>query len=178
MVIVIGGVIGGVIAGGIAIIAMAFTSGLRATRIATDDGLVGDQWAIYFRDQDGLIAASPAVVSAPVSLTSQHAAIATTPIPSDTLAPGLYRVSIYQRVTTAAGVSSSLTTAISWTDGGISCSFSGAAMTGNTTATTQSFSQLIRVDRATPVSYTTTYASNPATVMQYSLDVVLETVSV
>lgn len=112
-----------------------------------------------------------------VTLEAQAASIGTTPIPTDTLAAGLYRVTVSQRITVAAGVSSSLQTTISWTDGGVAQSFSGTALTANTTATTGSFTLLMHIDATTPISYATTYASNAAGAMEYRLDLVLEQVS-
>lgn len=111
-----------------------------------------------------------------VDLAAQGAAIGTTAIGSPS-ATGLYRVSVYQRITTVAGVSSSLTTTIAWTESGVACSQAGAALTGNLTTTTGSFTLLIRADAATPISYSTAYASNAAGVMKYRISITLESVS-
>ena len=111
----------------------------------------------------------------PVEHTAQSASIATTSLPTDgDLSAGLYRVTYYARITTAAGVSSSLTVNFGWTDGAISQTHSGAAMTGNSNTTWQTDSILIYVDAATPISYSTTYASDAAGAMQYQLFVTLE----
>ena len=67
--------------------------------------------------------------TSPVSLTAQGASIGVTAIPTSSLASGLYRVSYYCRITTAAGVSSSLIVTFSFTDGGVACSFASAALT-------------------------------------------------
>ena len=118
---------------------------------------------------------------APVSLTGQSASIGTTPIPVATLSSGLYRVTWSARITTPAttgAATSSLTVTLGWTDATLACTISGAALTGNTTTTTQSATQLVRVDAASPITYATTYASNTAGQMVYRLDVVLEAVSV
>lgn len=131
----------------------------------------------YMRDVRADLDASPASFE-PVSLTGQNASIGTTAIPTDgDLSAGLYRVTVYQRVTTIAVTSSSLTTAISWTDGAVACAFSGTALTGNTTATVGSFSFLLRTDAASPISYATTYASNGAGEMRYRLSIVLERIA-
>ena len=96
------------------------------------------------------------------------------------LPAGLYRISCYAHVTQAATVSSSLTVTLWWTEGGASKSYSGAAITGSTTTTTQSLSVLVRMDASAlqlcnpSYLYTTTYGSVGATVMKYSLDVTLE----
>jgi len=49
-------------------------------------------------------------------------------------------------------------------------------MTGNTTATVGSLTFLVRVDKATAITYATTYVSVGATAMQYRLDVLCEQV--
>lgn len=151
---------------------------LNEPLIMGDDGMMNPRWYIYFRDQNDQVNSTPQRVIAPVQLTVQDASIGTTPLPTDALAPGLYSVQYYARITTAAGVSSSLTVTISWTDGSVACSLSGAAMTGNTTGTVQTNTYLIKVDQASPISYSTTYASNPAGAMEYSLDIVLQAISV
>jgi len=104
----------------------------------------------------------------------QNAAIGTTPIPLGALAQGVYRVSVFMRVTVAAVTSSSLTLTVGFTHGGVSCTFSGAALTGNTTATVQSNQFVIAIDASTPVTYAFAYASNGAGEMKYTYRVVLE----
>jgi len=110
------------------------------------------------------------------ALSGATAATAPTAIQTPTLNAGLYRVSWYARITTPASVSSSLTVTIHWTDGGIVCSVSGAAMTGNTTSTVQSGSVLVQVDPNTTINYETAYTS-VGTPMAYALDVVAELVA-
>lgn len=117
----------------------------------------------------------------PVSLTGQGASIGTTAIPTATLSEGLYRVTWSARITTPAttgAATSSLTVTLGWTDQGLACTVSGTAMTGNTTTTTQSGTQMVRVDGASPITYATTYASNTAGQMRYRLDLVLEALAV
>jgi hypothetical protein len=111
-----------------------------------------------------------------VALTAQGASISATSFSPGVLAAGLYRVSYYARCTTAAGVSSGLIVTFGWTDGGVACALASADMTGNTTATTQSGTSIIRIDAGSAITYATTYASNAAGVMRYALDVVLEKV--
>jgi len=123
--------------------------------------------------------ASPARLQV-TSVTGQTASISTTPIVTGSLATGLYRVTWYARVTTPAttgAATSSLTVTAGWTDGGVTCTYSGAAMTGNTTGTVQSQTLMVNVDAATPVTYATTYASNTAGQMVYKLSLVLEQVN-
>lgn len=110
----------------------------------------------------------------PVTLTAQQASIATTPIPMPQIGAGLYRISVYARVTQAATVSSSLDATIGWTDGTVSCTHTLAAVTGNTTATVLLGSVVVRSDQATALTYATTYASVGATPMQYRIDVMVE----
>lgn len=109
----------------------------------------------------------------PVVLTAQTATIATTPFPLGNNPGGLYRLSFYTRITTPASVSSSLTVGFSWTDGGVACTASGTALTGNTTNATQSGATVIRSDASAPMNFSTIYAS-VGTPMAYRLDAILE----
>ncbi|MCC6417228.1 MAG: hypothetical protein IT429_03150 [Gemmataceae bacterium] len=142
--------------------------------LTSAQGILRLPWIIYFRNQADAVANTPQQTTSPVSVAGSTASIGITPIPSDPLAPGLYRVTWYARIVTAAGVSSSLTVTISWTDGGIACSTSGAALNGNTVASAQSETRMARIDQATPISYATTYASNPAAAMAYDLVIIVE----
>lgn len=112
-----------------------------------------------------------------VTLTSQAAAITTTPFSLGVLSAGLYRVSWYARITQAATVNSSLTVTIGWTESGTSQSQSGAAMVGNTTTTGQSGSVLVQSDAVAPITYATTYVSAGATPMKYRLQFAVESVN-
>ena len=116
------------------------------------------------------------------SLTGQTASLSATALDTGALAPGVYRVSYAARITTAASTSSSVTITISWMDGNVAQTQSGAAMTGNTTTTQQNASFLIHVGPNTlssndVVKYATTYASSGGTAMQYSLYVMVESLS-
>lgn len=107
-----------------------------------------------------------------LALTAQTAALATTTLlmPQLPSTPaGLFRVSYYARVTTAAGTSSSLQVTIGWTDGGVACTRTFTAITGNTTATTDAQGILVSADNASSITIATAYASNPAAAMVYSL---------
>lgn len=104
-----------------------------------------------------------------VSLEAQAASIAATDIKTPKLPTGLYQVSYAARVTRAATSSSSLEVTIVWTSGGVSCTQTAVALTGNTTSTQQSGFLLIEADEGTPVRYSTTYATSGATSMTYSL---------
>jgi len=111
-----------------------------------------------------------------VSLTAQGATIVTTSVPIASLTTGLYRVSVSLRVTRAASSSSSATVTLGWTDGGVACSQAFAALTGNTTASVQSGSVLVRCDQDGPLTYGVVYASAGGTTMQYALDLVVEAI--
>ncbi len=137
-------------------------------------GMITNPWVKYLQ-----LSLVPAVESAPQAaivktLTTQNASIGTTPFALGSVPAGLYRVSYYARVTTAAATSSSLTVTLSWTDGAVPCAFSGAALTSNTTASIQSNTILIRSDAAGAINYATTYASNAAGQMVYRLDLIVE----
>jgi hypothetical protein len=105
-----------------------------------------------------------------------QASVAATDLDIGSNLAGLYRVTWHARITRAATTSSSLTVILRWTHGGIAQSKTFAAITGNTTSTTDTGTALISVDVGTPIRYETTYASVGATPMQHSLDIVVERV--
>ena len=135
-------------------------------------GLVSFRWLEWFLDWTTRIDDSPEQVQE-VSLTGQVAAIAATPIPTEALATGMYRVTVYARITTPASGSSSLTITIGFTDGAVPQSFAFAAIAGNLTTSWQSETTTIHIDGATPITYAAAYTS-VGTPMQYRLDVLLE----
>jgi len=109
-----------------------------------------------------------------VSLTAQSAAIGPTAIATSGLATARYRVNYTMRVTRPASTMSALGLTVTWIDGGVSCSQSGATITGNTTATQQNGTWVVSVDAGSSMTYATTYTSVGATTMQYALYLVLE----
>jgi len=117
------------------------------------------------------VQSSPSSIS-PQSLTAQVASIGVTPIPLGSVNQGLWRLTFYAKVTTAASVSSSLSITFGWTDTD-ACSVTSAAMTGNTVTTTSTGTVLIYVDGGTPITYSTTYAS-VGTPMAYKLSILVE----
>lgn len=141
------------------------------------DGTVTRRWLQWFGIHTDRINAGPDRLVFK-QLTAQGAAIAATSFVTPSLSPGVYRVSYYARITRAASTSSSLTVTVGHTDGAIAITQAGAAMTGNTTATVQSGTAVVRIDSATPITFATAYSSSGATTMQYRLDLVLETVAV
>jgi hypothetical protein len=115
------------------------------------------------------------VLSASATATAQVASITPTSFSLASVLPGLYRLSMAARVTTAATTSSSLIVTFGWTQA-VACTTSSVAMTGNTTATTSTLSVLVRVDQNSAITYATTYVSVGATPMAYRLDVTCEQV--
>ena len=109
-----------------------------------------------------------------VVLTAQNAAIGATPIPLASVNAGRFRISFFARVTTPDGVSSSLTITLGFTDGGVACTQSGAAITGNAVTTTQSGSIMVQSDANAPLTYAVSYASNTPGAMVYRLSLVCE----
>lgn len=111
-----------------------------------------------------------------VSLPSQAASIGTTAVGIDTINAGLYRVQWYWKIRRAGGVSSSMQVTMNWTDGGVARQNVGPADITNTTAVWQSQVFMVRSDAASPITYSTTYASAGAPTMQYDLDITVERV--
>lgn len=139
-------------------------------------GLLTNPWILWFQEVVTWLQRTSQRY-ATVDLTAQSASIASTAIPTGNLSAAKYRLTYYARITRAGSVSSSLTPALNWLDGGVSCTFTGAAMTGNTTATTQSGTVTFKSDAASAINYSTVYASAGATTAQYSLLLVLESMS-
>jgi len=65
---------------------------------------------------------------------------------------------------------------VQWTVGGVACTKTYTALTGNTTSTVLAETLPVRIDANTSLTYSTTYASVGATVMQYGLEVIAERV--
>jgi hypothetical protein len=134
----------------------------------------------YFRKwllaQSQVIQNSPQVLKV-LNLTSQTASITTTNFTLGALASGTFRVSWNARVTIPAGTSSSLSVTIGYTDLGIPITRTSTAITGNTTTTVQSDFVVFPSDSSSPISYATTYASNPAAAMTYEVRFIVEQLS-
>ena len=113
-----------------------------------------------------------------VDLSAQAASIAGTSLPIGSITHGVYRVSYYARITTAATTSSSLIVEFTWPDSGVTQTFTGAAITGNTTTSYQQAEIVMDVDAVGPLQYNTTYASVGATPMAYKLVITCEKVDV
>ena len=139
------------------------------------EGHLTNSWIEWFTRLNLQVNSNPTRLNE-VNLTAQSATIAATDFSGGSLNEGLYRLSYYTRITTAAGTSSSLTITLSWTESGVALSSAGAAITGNTTSTTQSGTILVFVDAASPVRYATTYVSVGAPAMVYRASFVIEQV--
>lgn len=140
------------------------------------EGLLTEAWVSWFDQLNLTLESAPSRIKS-VALTTQAASISATDLSGGVLSPGLYRLTYYTRITRAATTSSGLIVTLDWVDGGVACAFSGADLTGNTTATNQSGTILVHIDDLSPVRYSTTYASVGATSMQYSLDITLEEIN-
>lgn len=147
--------------------------GQGATRQRLAATLNADGWDQYFRSQQRAVQATAQRLKR-VTLAGKSASIAPTVIPVSAIAPGLYRVTVYFRLTQAATVNSSLTVNIAHTDGTVACQFPGTAFVGNVTNRPQSFSVMLRSDQATSISFEVIYASVGAQPMLFDLELVLE----
>lgn len=151
----------------------------RAGKQAGEDpqeGHITDRW-IDFLTQQGQQVSAGAQVIAESNLAAQSASLAATDLSNGTLAAGLYSLSYCLTVTRPATTSSSIAVAFDWISNGVTLSEAPAAVTGNTVTSRQSGTVIIRIDGASPVRYSTTYASVGATSMQYQLDVLLTRLS-
>ena len=142
----------------------------------TNRNLITRSWQVWLRNLTTQVNDAPSRIQT-VSMSAQSASIGATSIPSTTLTTGLYRVTWYTRIAVAATTSSSLTLTLNWIDDAVTMSLSGAAVTGNTTTTSQTGTALLSVDNASPVTYATSYTSVGTPAMQYALDLTLESVS-
>jgi hypothetical protein len=133
-------------------------------------------WVAWLTDLVAQVDTNPTLVS-DVALASKSASVSVTTFPRAVSPLGLYRVGYFARIVRAATTSSSLTLAIGGVNGGVTCAFTEAAMTGNTTTTAQSGFIYIQSDASKPITYTLTYASSGGTTMQYSVWMTIERVS-
>lgn len=112
-----------------------------------------------------------------VTVPARNTAVPLTLIPTTTSpGPGLYRVSYVLRIVVAGAVSSSVAFTLNWTDGGLPQTRTGVALTTNVVGAIWTETVLVHADQAATMSYQTSYASNAAGQMQFTLDVVLEAV--
>jgi hypothetical protein len=139
--------------------------------------LVTPRWRRWFLNLRSAVDLSQRSIVVPPQ-TDQSATLPVTDMDNGALSAGLYSVSWYLAVTIADGVSSSAQVAIAWVDNGNNKSYTGAAMTGNTTSTVQVNEAItIYSDAASPITYSVTYASNTPGQMHYDFRPVLQSVS-
>jgi hypothetical protein len=125
-------------------------------------------WEEYLRARDARIQATASTIVS-TSLTGQNASIGLTSlVPA---ASGVYRVSYRFRITTPAGVASSLQVSVATIEGGVNCTQSSAVYAGNVNNAPQSGSFLVKCDPATPLQYSFTYVSNPAAAMIFDAEI-------
>jgi hypothetical protein len=103
-----------------------------------------------------------------------EAAIPPTAVPVSGIPAALYRVTFTLRILRAASTSSSAAVTLGWTDSGVACSQTWPAATGNTPATVQTGTVLMRVDKDGPITYGVAYSSVGGTSMRFALDLVVE----
>lgn len=148
-----------------------------ATGQERDTHILASAWVQWFLEQQQELAKSGTRVGNPLAIPATTGALGSTPIPLPGLSAGLYLVAVFTRVTTAAGTSSSVAPVVTFTDGGISASLVGQALTSNTVATVGSEVWLIRVDAGSPISISTAYASSGSPAMAYSMAVTVSRAS-
>jgi hypothetical protein len=135
--------------------------------------LIEYHWDNWFQGLANALNVTAASVGR-VMLTTQSATVTTQPLTMQTLSQGLYRITYYARITRPASSSSSLTPSFNWTDGGVACSITESALTGNLTTTTGARVVPMQIDAATSPTYTLTYASTGGTTMQFEWTAELE----
>jgi hypothetical protein len=156
------------------------TTQVRAGNSLTMASKLTRQWEAWF----GLLVAAFAGLSrkmGSVAVTGHAAAIGATAVPTVPYVSGLYVVRYYIRVSRAATTSSSLQVTIVWTDGTVAAPVAmqetGAALVGNTTATHESGTMLIRCVANTDITYAVAYASVGATSCQFNFDIFVDEVA-
>lgn len=138
--------------------------------------LITRVWSNFFQQQIvNRLQASPQIVQT-IEATGLNDTVPSTSINIGTVAAGLYRLTYYLAITAPAGVSNSLTVNFGFTDGAVTKTVSGPAVTGLTNASIGTASFMVRSDQAAPINYSVTYASNPANACVFSLDVLAELV--
>lgn len=141
------------------------------TPLVEEDRTMSWFWVQFFVSQQQQIQDAAAIIID--TQVAGTAAIAATALNVGT-SSGLYRMSLYARITRAATTNSSLTPTFRWTEGGVALSKTYTAVTGNTTATYLVDTFPFRIDASSPVTYETAYASTGATSMTYSLEMSVE----
>lgn len=146
-----------------------------------ESGLMRQPWLTYQRDQAVAVAASTQVLpDGVVRRTGADvitATVASTPIPTEPLVAGLYRLAWFAVVIVPAGVSSDFQVSVTWTNNGVTQTTTGTLRNGNLTTTYDVDGlDLLHLDAGTAVSYSVAYTSNPAAAMQLDLFLALQLV--
>jgi hypothetical protein len=133
--------------------------------------LIEDKWRQRLAGLSQAVDDTAAVsVTVPVAVTG---AIGVTPLPLNSVRTGMYRITVYSRITVPASVNSSLTITIRWNDGAVACARALTANTGNTTDSTTNDTLPISVLGGTSITYEAAYVSNAAG-MQADVTIVVE----
>lgn len=142
------------------------------TPLLTKAGALTDPWRDWYQRVllPRVQQSSPALLS--VEETEQSASIGVTSLLQQAQV-GLYRLSFGYRVTTAASVSSSLAVSVTAIEDELTTTQTSAAFTGNNPTLPQSAVFIVRSGAASPISYSTNYAS-VGTAMEYGITVVVE----
>lgn len=135
------------------------------------DGLITKAWGAYFRSIADRAQTTAASVFAQTFAALTDAQPLTTLVP---IAAGRYRVSYELRVTTPAGVSSSVQAVVTTVEGGVTCTQNGPALTANATNQPLSGAAIVNCDPSTPLQASTVYSANPANGMAYSITWLVE----
>lgn len=146
----------------------------KPTDVDPNEYDINPLWADAFQQQAQQQAASPVAINS-VQLTDQSASVSATDFSGGDVAGGLYEVRVYERITQAAGATSTIKVTIGWTEGGVSLTQDvAAAYAGNlTTVPLTGPPLMIRVDAASPITYAVAYGSTGAPIMKYELSLVL-----
>ncbi len=155
-----------------------------STDVSEKGGTITQNWADWITlSLVRRLQAAVSTLSHPVdpgsttTVDSSSASIGVTSFPLSTVNAGMYRVGWAARVTTAAGISSSLTVSVAYTRLGVSCVQTSAAMTSNATNQPASGSFILHADGGAPITWSTTYGSSGAPAMVYELDMTCENVA-
>lgn len=133
---------------------------------------VADTWLQYFAQQSQDISSSSRRLVLPI-LNDQNASIGATSLSGDQLPAGMYRVTWFVHITTPGAVSGTVIVTTAFTHDGASRSFVGDTV-DQAVNRVGSGSDSFLIDGGSPITYATTYASNAAGQMRYTLAVWLE----
>lgn len=155
----------------------AFISEMGENESGEKGQVVTFQFATFFRDLRADIDATAQILpNGVVPISDGNASVAATTIFTPEV-DGLYSFQYAAAVNVVDGVSSSLTTAIDWTWGANTKTFTFPAMNGDATTTSDSGYRLIYATAGAPIRYTLTYASNTPGQMHYSFYALVSSVS-